>query len=95
MAIQGNVTVFGDLPVVDAYVRIEGVHITKQGDGWCMSYDLAVYKGRPTTESPKVRLPAPSLDRIKCDYSLGDGNPVELAYEHLKELDVIANGKDV
>lgn len=78
-------TAFG-LSVDNAYCRIEGVSIAKDGG---MTFTLCRYVAQGT------QFPSFGNTQFTTSYTLTGANPVQQAYEYLKTLPEFANATDV
>lgn len=83
MAFKKTITIFGDIEVNNAYLRIENISIFEKTK---LIFSIA---GRKTPESTII-----NSKEYTCDYDISGENPIKQAYLHLKTLPEFADATD-
>jgi hypothetical protein len=83
MALKKTITLFGDIEVNNAYLRVEDISIF---DKTKLVFSIV---GRKTSESQKI-----NSNPHNCDYNINGENPIKQAYLHLKTLPEFADAVD-
>jgi hypothetical protein len=75
MALKKTITIFGDIEVKNAYLRVENVSIFEKTK---LVFSIV---GRKTPESQII-----SSNSYNCEYNIDGENPIKQAYVHAKAL---------
>ena len=83
MALKKTITIFGDIEVKNAYLRVENISIFEKTK---LVFSIV---GRKTPESQII-----SSNSYNCDYNINGDNPIKQAYLHIKSLPEFADAVD-
>lgn len=75
MALKKTITIFGDIEVKNAYLRVENVSIFEKTK---LVFSIV---GRKTAESQII-----NSNSYNCQYDIDGENPIKQAYIHAKSL---------
>ena len=83
MALKTNYTTSSDVTINSAYVRVEGVQLSKEHTSFVVCYYVSA--SSKTAADRQVN---------SCPYNLEGENPIKQAYEHLKTLPEFSDAVD-
>jgi hypothetical protein len=83
MALKKTITLFGDIEVNNAYLRVEDISIFEKTK---LVFSIV---GRKTPESQII-----NSNSHNCNYNINGDNPIKQAYLHLKTFPEFADAVD-